>query len=124
MRRKKKILGGFKMEKTIRIFGKEKTVENEGKKNIFVSFSYTKDGETFFQVKFNQECENVPKKAGYWKITVDTEDVSIQKGKINKNGNKNNDILWISNILKKEKDEAYEKEVAEKRAKRVQEVLD
>lgn len=111
------------MEKTIRIYGKEKVVENEGKKNKFVSFSYTKDGVTFYQVKFNQDCENVPKQAGYWKITVDTEDVSKQKGKLNSNGNKNNDILWIRNIIKKTKDEAYEKEVAEKRAKEINDIL-
>ena len=111
------------MEKTIRIYGKEKTVENEGKKNKFVSFSYTKDGEKFFQVKFNQDCENVPKQAGYWLITVDTEDVSKQKGKINANGNKNNDILWIRNIIKKSKDEEYEKAVAEKRSKEIEDIL-
>ena len=111
------------MEKTIRIFGKEKTVENEGKKNTFVSFSYTKDGKTFYQVKFNQECENVPKKAGYWLITIDTEDVSKQRGKINSNGNKNNDILWISNIISKKKDEEYERQVADNRAKELEEIL-
>lgn len=111
------------MEKTIRIYGKEKTVENEGKKNKFVSFSYTKDGEVFYQVKFNQDCENVPKQAGYWLITVDTEDVSKQKGKLNSNGNKNNDILWIRNIIKKSKDEEYEKAVAEKRSKEIEDIL-
>lgn len=111
------------MQKTIRIFGKEKTVENEGKKNTFVSFSYTKDGETFYQVKFNQECENVPKKAGYWLIEVDTEDISKQRGKINKNGNKNNDILWISNIISKKKDDDYEKAVAKKRADEINDIL-
>ena len=111
------------MEKTIRIFGKEKTVDNNGVKNTFVSFSYTKDGERFFQVKFNQECENVPKKAGYWLITLDSEDVSIQKGKINSNGNKNNDILWIRNIAKKVKDEKYEKEVADRKAQEINDIL-
>ena len=111
------------MEKTIRIYGKEKTVENEGKSNKFISFSYTKDGVTFYQVKFNQECENVPKQKGYWLITVDTEDVSKQKGKTNSAGNKNNDILWIKNILKKKKDDDYEAEVYEKRCKEIEDIL-
>lgn len=111
------------MEKIIRIYGKDKEVENDGVKNKFVSFSYTKDGVKFFQVKFNQECENVPKKSGYWLITINPEDVSIQKGKINSNGNKNNDILWIRNIIKKEKDTAYEKEVADRKAKEIADIL-
>lgn len=111
------------MVKTIRIYGKEKVVENEGKKNKFVSFSYTKDGGTFYQIKFNQDCENVPKQSGYWLIEVDTEDVSKQKGKINSNGNRNNDILWIRNIISKKKDEAYEKEVTEKRTKEIEDIL-
>ena len=111
------------MLKTIRIFGKEKQVEQEGKTLKFVSFSYTKDGETFYQVKFNQNCENVPKQKGYWLIDVDTEDVSKQKGKVNANGNKNNDILWIANIAKKVKDEKYEAEVAKRRAEEIEEVL-
>ena len=111
------------MQKTIRIYGKEKVVENEGKKNKFISFSYTKDGVTFYQIKFNQDCENVPKQAGYWNITVDTEDVSKQKGKVNSNGNKNNDILWIRNIISKEKDTAYEEEVAKKRAEDINNIL-
>lgn len=111
------------MQKTIRIYGKEKSVEKDGKTLKFVSFSYTKDGETFYQVKFNQDCENVPKQSGYWLITVDTEDVSKQKGKINSNGNKNNDILWIRNIIKKSKDEEYEKAVTEKRAKEIEDIL-
>lgn len=111
------------MLKTIRIYGKDKTVEKDGTTLKFVTFSYTKDGETFYQVKFNQDCENVPKKSGYWLVTVDTEDVSIQKGKVNSNGNKNNDILWIANIAKKEKDEAYEAEVAKRKAEKIEEVL-
>lgn len=111
------------MQKTIRIYGKEKSVEKDGKTLKFVSFSYTKDGETFYQVKFNQDCENVPKQSGYWLITVDTEDVSKQKGKLNSNGNKNNDILWIANIIKKQKDEAYEAEVAKRRADEIEDII-
>lgn len=110
-------------ERTIRIYGREKSVEKDGKTLKFVSFSYTKDGVTFYQVKFNQDCENVPKQSGYWLITVNPEDVSKQKGKTNSNGNKNNDILWIANIISKTKDTVYEKEVAEKRAEEINNIL-
>lgn len=108
------------MEKTIRIFGKEKQLDNGVK---FVSFSYTKDGEKFLQVKFNQACDNVPKTSGYWLITVDTEDVSLKKGKKLDNGNRANDILWVSNIIKKAKDAEYEAQVATKRKEELEEAL-
>lgn len=111
------------MEKTIRIFGKEKTVGEGDKKQKFISFSYTKDGKVFYQVKFNQTCDNVPKTEGYWLITLDSEDVSIKKVKPNENGFKNNDILWIANISKKVKDTVYEEEVAKRKRQEVEDVL-
>ena len=108
------------MEKTIRIFGKEKQLDNGVK---FVSFSYTSNGNDFYQVKFNQACDNVPKTSGYWKITVDTQDVSLKKGKKLEDGKRANSILWISNIIKKVKDAEYEAEVKKKREDELNSVL-
>lgn len=105
------------MVKTIRIFGRERK-DNDGKK--FVVYSYTKDGKTFYQLKFRKECTMLPKETGYWLIEVDTNDCQVQRMKANKDF-KPNDILWIKNITSVKRDSAYEEVI---RAAREQEIED
>lgn len=108
------------MKKTITIFGKQKT-KKDGKTK-FLTWSYSKElknGERrFFEVKFTQSCELCPKKEGFWKLELDTIDVSIEK----RNG-KLNDILWIKKVENLEVDEQALKDLKEKQAKELEEVL-
>lgn len=98
------------MEKTIRVFGRE-VEDKTGKK--FIIFSYTKDGERFYQVKFKRTCLTVPSKRGYWLIKFDTINCQLQKVKA-KESFKPNDILWLSETISVKKDEEYEKMRQEK----------
>ena len=102
--------------KTIRVFGREIT-KKDGKK--FVSYSYTNDGSMFYRIKFTQDCENRPAFTGYVLLTVDTENVSLQKP--SKNDNYPQNVLWIKKVESFVKDEKY---IAEKDALRAKDIAD
>ena len=111
------------MKKTIRVFGKElKTKEGR----TFVKYSYTKDGKKFYDVHFGRQCY-VPSLTGYVLFELNSEEVSIQKGKtiINKKKEevKTNDILWINKLDKATEDVEYNKQLAEKKLKELEEIL-
>ena len=99
--------------KTIRIFGRERK-DTDGKS--FIAFSYTKDGDTFYQVKFKKDCASTPKKAGYWLIDIEPKDCNIQKRKAQE-GFKPNDVLWIDNCSNVRVDKDYENELRERHEK-------
>lgn len=82
------------MEKTMKIFGREQRT-SEGKK--FYTYTYTKDGKTFFKVKFKMGCSNIPTGKGYYLITINKEELSLQKFK---NHPEWNSVIWIDNIIK------------------------
>lgn len=105
--------------KTIRIFGKE-IATTDGKK--FVKWSYTKDGVTFYDVKFARNCLQVPTVRGYWLVTFDISDCRKQKGKKTEKFTYN-DTLWIMQTLNIAKDDKYEAEVAEQRLQELEDIL-
>lgn len=92
------------IEKIIRVYGREVQLKDGGS---FVKFSYTKDGKTFYDVKFNKGCDQMPTSRGYWLITVLSEDVNVQRVKHEK-GVRTNDILWIKQVQDLKKDKVYE----------------
>lgn len=108
------------MEKTIRIYGAEKSTQ-DGKK--FIKWSYTKDGKKFYEVHFTKECA-VPSKRGYYLVTVDLKDVNIKKSKQKTFTNDEtgevitiqpNDIMWVKQVNKFVSDTEYEAELEKKR---------
>lgn len=109
------------MKKTIRIFGREK--QSQDGKTKFTSWSYTKDGVEFYDVKFTQECTTAPKKPGYWLITFDTNEVSKERKKRNQDGFKYNDVLWFRAIISATYDEDYAKEVEAERQAEIDELF-
>ena len=88
------------MQKTIKIYGKEYTTK-EG--NTFTRYSYTKDGEKFYQIKFTKASHFSATQKGYCLLTIDDDKVSIQKGPT-KNGFKQNDIIWVKEVINFEVD--------------------
>lgn len=108
--------------KVIRVFGRERQTQDG--KNKFIAWSYTKDGETYYEVKFTQECTTQPKKPGYWLLTLNPKDCSIQHRKSKKDDLfKPNDVLWIDNVIDCKHDEEYEKLVAQRRLEEVNDIL-
>lgn len=108
------------MIKTITIFGRQRT-KKDGKTK-FLTWSYSKqlkNGERkFFEVKFTQACGNRPAKEGFWKLTLESTNASIEK----RNG-KLNDILWIKEVEEFEEDKETLQELRERQAKELEEVL-
>lgn len=82
------------MTRTFRISAKE--IKKKDGTGSFISCS-AKIGEKWYRVKFTKDCERSPKKRGLYDLTVKSEHMSVQKGKI-KDGFTENDILWISEI--------------------------
>lgn len=101
--------------RVIRIFGRDVTIDDKTK---FVKWSYTADGKKFYQVKFMQECEKAPKKAGYYLISVKPSNVSLQKGKKRDNFQQN-DTLWVRQCEDFKRDEEYAKVKEEEQRKAV-----
>lgn len=107
--------------KTLRILTRVKNITLKGtdQKKDICEYSYTPNGETWYQVKFKQECEKQPKTAGYYLVDVDeTKDLSIQKMKAQEKF-KPNDVLWIANVIDFKRDVDYEKELEAKRLEEI-----
>lgn len=77
------------MTKTIRLYAKE-FPSKEGHK--FLSYS-AKLGDVWYKIKFRRECEDYPRKAGTYHITLNSEDCSYQKSEYGYN-----DIIWIKAV--------------------------
>lgn len=57
---------------------------------------------TWYKFKFTKECEKQPKKQGLYDISVESDNMSVQRGKpfTTKNGQvkEGNDIIWVRAI--------------------------
>ena len=95
---KRKGLNTMETTKTITITTQE--IKHD-KKTFYVSSS--KIGEKWYKIKFRQECENAPKKAGKYHLTINFDDCSIEKGGVytNKKGKElqENDSIWVHRIV-------------------------
>jgi ABC-type phosphate transport system auxiliary subunit len=111
--------------KTIRIYARKKTITMKSDKTTkdIMEYSYTKDGEKFFQVKFKLECEKQPKQSGYYLLDVNENDLSIQHSKPQEKFTPN-DVLWIGNVVDFRQDIEYEKELESKRLKEIKALFD
>lgn len=106
--------------RTIRIYGKEQTnPETNGK---YVRYSYTPNGEKFYDVVFMDECQITPKKnqKDFLLVTIPNKRGAVSKkaGKLNEEtGKVRNDTLFIYECLKVVQDTDYiEKRDAERQA--------
>lgn len=79
--------------KKIKLIGRRRTgvSEETGKKYDFISFSAQAKDDTWYDVKFTNECNNIPKTSGIFEMYTDLNNLSI-------NGNKC--ILWVKKIEK------------------------
>lgn len=112
------------MEKTIRVFARERKTVKDGVTNKFLVYSYTKDGENFFEVKFTSDCEYKPTKVGYWLVDIDTNSCNIKKHKPDLvTGVIKNHTLWISKCEKVVHDVEYEKEINDKKQQELESIL-
>lgn len=112
------------MIKKFRVYAREVETK-DGKK--YITCSYTKEGERFYDVKFTRTCEKVVKFPGYFLIEADTKDISKEKGKryeVNGNSFIHNDIIWIKNAISVERDTAYEEELYLKREREIEELFE
>lgn len=57
-----------------------------------------KINDKWYKVKFTKDCDNAPRKAGLYDLTVDDDEMSIQTGTV-KNEHKQNDIIWVHAIV-------------------------
>lgn len=101
------------------IFGRERTKE-DGEK--FCKYSFTPDGVDFYEIVFKKECMTTPKKAGYWKLTVEEDDLDFKDGKVVE-GKKNPNKMFVANVIKIEKDEEAEEAYKAKRIEKRKSVL-
>ena len=89
----------MKEQVVLNIYGKK----IETQKGKWIKFSYTKDGQKFYDVKFLNDS---PKLNGYIKVVAKTSDVSIKKnnGRLNEKGYTMNDVIFIKSIVSIEQD--------------------
>lgn len=79
------------MTRTFKISAKE--IKKKDGTGSFISCS-AKIGDNWYRVKFTRDCERTPKRRGLYDITVNDDNMSIQKGKI-KSPYAENDTLWV-----------------------------
>ena len=65
-----------------------------------------------------------PTKTGYIKLTLDKETCSIQHGKVLNEKTKENDIIWVHNVIDYEVDEKANEEIAENKKKSLNKAFD
>ena len=104
------------MEKVITIYGKE--YKKEGRS--FISYTYTKNGEKHYRVKFTKNCLR-PQIKGYVNLVIDDECVSIQRAKSGEE--KLGDILWIRKIIDSYENEEKNRKSKEKLRKEIEELF-
>ena len=106
--------------KTIRIFGKE--VKNKKDEKTWVKYTYTPNGEDFYEVHFTKDCKVKPSGTGYLLLDVIAENVGIKKVHGEK-GKKYNSIMFISNCSNIREDKEYEDAVKLKKLEEVKNIL-
>lgn len=98
--------------KEMTVFGRE--VTHNG--NTWCNYSFTKDGQKFYDVVFTSEKK--PTSKGYWKITVPKSAISVKRKK------NFNDIIFINEVIDYNKDVEKEKAYEEQCIKDVEELFD
>lgn len=104
------------MEKVITIYGKE--YKKEGRS--FIAYTYTKNGEKYYRVKFTKNCLR-PQIKGYVNLVIDDECVSIQRAKSGEE--KLGDILWIRKTIDSYENEEKNRQSKEKLRKEIEELF-
>lgn len=107
-------------QKTIRIYGREYTAKNG---NNFVRYSFTPDGKVFYVIKFCKDCKMIPNKAGYVQLTLDKDTCTIQHGKVLADNKKENDTIWVHNVIDYQIDVEANKEIEENKKKALDKVF-
>ena len=111
--------------RTIRIFARKKEIvtKREGELKDIMEFSYTKDGETFYQVKLTKEVKKFPNETGYYLIDVEDENMTLKETK-SREMFKPNDIIWVSKINNFKRDTEYEKQLRDEQTKIIKKLFD
>ena len=105
---------------TLSIFGRERTKQENGEK--YCKYSFTPDGVDFYEIVFKKECTTTPKKSGYWLMTVNDDDLDFKDGKV-VDGQKQPNKMYVSNVIKIEKDVKAEEAFKQKRIEKRKSVL-
>lgn len=102
--------------RTITISAKEIITDTKKK---FISCS-AKIRDKWFKIKFTQDCNDTPKTKGLYRLTVDLNECSVERGKhyTNKSGKKGveNDTIWVRSVAglaKYTEEELAERNLAE-----------
>lgn len=113
------------MIKTIRIYGKERKLKDG---RSYLVFSYVNSKGDWYDIKFKKTCNIVPKGIGYWLLTVDTKEVSLQTTKKPVTTNNTtfipSPIMWIGDVSRLIKDEEYENMLYAAKEKAIEEAFD
>ena len=105
----------------ITIFGKEVKTKT-GK--TFVKYSYTKDGATFYNVKVAQKStKQLGNRTGYLKISFELDKSFVKKGKVVGNDFKENDTIWILELIDVVEDTQASIEAEARRKKSMEQVF-
>ena len=104
----------------ITIYGKEIKTKT-GK--TFVKYNYTKDGETFYNVKVSQKStKQLGNRKGYLKVSFELNQAFIKKGRVI-SGFKENDTLWLMDIIDVVEDTEASKQAEERRKKQIEAIF-
>lgn len=89
------------MNNTIRII-EIHSQEVKSDKNSFIASSAEINGK-WYKIKFTKDCERAPKKKGIYKLKIDFDKCSVEKGKVyvNSKGKEgiSNDVIWVREIV-------------------------
>lgn len=111
------------MASTIRII-EIHSQEVKSEKNSFIASSAEINGK-WYKVKFTKDCEKAPKKKGIYKLKIDFDKCSVEKGKVyvNSKGKEgiSNDVIWVREIVEIRK--LTDAEYAERNRKDLYEVF-
>lgn len=88
------------METTRRIIINTQEIKQD-KKTFYVSSAKIND--KWYKIKFRKECDDAPKKAGKYHLTIDFDYCTVEKGGVytNKKGKElaENDTIWVHKIV-------------------------
>lgn len=107
--------------KEMSVYAKERF--NKDGQYIGVAVSFT-NGKAWFDVAFSKECPVAIKEKGYWLLTVDKADLSVQTHKPTNTGFQPNPTIWVNKVISLVKDEKKNKELAQKRLDAVNDLFD
>ena len=86
----------------LNVVGSDVSYEVDGEKRSFVSFTTVDKKGRKCRLKFTKECENVPKKAGKYKMIIDKNNMNIDKNSIYY-------TVWVEQIETVEKVDKFER---------------